>query len=95
MLLRPRGGGLNYEIYNELDSDGIDEYRFRVREANGKILLSASERYLDMSDIEKFSNYNSFDDFEFPCRYLSILLFESFVFIPLIFNCLMKLSKQL
>ena len=37
---------LSYEIYQEIDDDGIDEYRFRIRdEYRNKILLSSSTRY--------------------------------------------------
>ncbi len=33
------------EIYNELDNDGIDEYRFRVFDQNDEVILSSSTRY--------------------------------------------------
>ncbi len=36
---------LRCEIYNEIDNDGIDEYRFRLFDANDKIVLSSSTRY--------------------------------------------------
>jgi uncharacterized protein YegP (UPF0339 family) len=35
-----------YEIYQESDDDGIDEYRWRIRDNSGKIILSASTRYM-------------------------------------------------
>jgi uncharacterized protein YegP (UPF0339 family) len=35
----------NVEIYNELDDDGIDEFRFRVRSKEGQILLSGNKKY--------------------------------------------------
>lgn len=34
------------EIYPETDSDGIDEFRFRIRNTGGQILLSGSQNYL-------------------------------------------------
>ena len=37
--------GIKYEVYQEKDSDGVDEYRFRVVDDGGKILLSSSTRY--------------------------------------------------
>lgn len=39
-----------YEIYQELDEDGIDEYRWRIRDKSGKIILSASTRYYTQAD---------------------------------------------
>ena len=42
---------VHYDIYQEKDDDGIDEYRFRVMDSEtDKILLSASTRYLDEND---------------------------------------------
>ena len=38
--------GVLYEIYQEKDDDGIDEYRWRIRDKNSKIILSSSTRYL-------------------------------------------------
>jgi uncharacterized protein YegP (UPF0339 family) len=32
-------------IYNELDNDGIDEFRFRLLDTNGTVILSSSRRY--------------------------------------------------
>jgi hypothetical protein len=34
-----------HEIYQEKDDDGIDEYRWRIFDKTGKIILSASTRY--------------------------------------------------
>jgi len=34
-----------HEIYQEKDDDGIDEYRWRIFDSKGKIILSASTRY--------------------------------------------------
>lgn len=36
---------LRYEIYNEIDDDGIDEYRFRIFNDRNEIILSSSTRY--------------------------------------------------
>jgi uncharacterized protein len=46
---------IKYEVYNEKDSDGIDEYRFRiVNEAkNNKILLSSSTKYSSEEEAKK------------------------------------------
>jgi hypothetical protein len=42
---------IHYDIYQEKDDDGIDEYRFRVMDSEtDKILLSSSTRYLDEND---------------------------------------------
>ncbi len=38
---------IKYEVYQEKDMDGVDEYRFRVIDEKGKILLSSSARYPD------------------------------------------------
>lgn len=38
------------EIFNEIDNDGIDEYRFRVLDGNDKIILSSSTRYYQVDD---------------------------------------------
>ena len=38
-------GKIYCQIYNEIDNDGIDEYRFRVYNPNHKIILSSSTRY--------------------------------------------------
>lgn len=38
------------EIFNEVDDDGIDEYRFRILDGNGKIILSSSTRYYTVED---------------------------------------------
>ncbi|MEM9919697.1 MAG: hypothetical protein AAF990_16490 [Bacteroidota bacterium] len=35
----------NVEIYPEADADGIDEFRFRIRNSMGDILLSSSQNY--------------------------------------------------
>mgnify|MGYP001799448583 CR=1 FL=1 len=35
------------QIYNEIDDDGIDEYRFRLYDAKGDIILSSSTRYTE------------------------------------------------
>lgn len=35
----------SFEIYNEIDTDGIDEYRFRLLDKDGNILLSSTTRY--------------------------------------------------
>lgn len=39
-----------FEIYQEIDEDGIDEYRFRLKNADGDILLSSSRRYYAVDD---------------------------------------------
>lgn len=39
-----------HEIYQELDDDGIDEYRWRIKDGSGKIILSASTRYYSKLD---------------------------------------------
>lgn len=60
--------GVDYEIYQEEDPDHISEYRWRVRDDKGKIVLSSSLHYLDkeaaitelevcMSKAGKRSNY--------------------------------------
>ncbi|MEM9822547.1 MAG: hypothetical protein AAF985_15810, partial [Bacteroidota bacterium] len=37
---------LSYEIYNEIDNDGLDEYRFRIWDNEiGEVILSSSTRY--------------------------------------------------
>ncbi|NOZ26259.1 MAG: diguanylate cyclase [Nitrospirae bacterium] len=41
---------IKYEVYQEADSDGVDEYRFRVVDDGGKILLSSSTRYATGED---------------------------------------------
>ncbi len=38
---------IKYEVYQEKDRDNIDEYRFRVIDEKGKILLSSSAKYGD------------------------------------------------
>lgn len=41
---------LRCEIFNELDTDGIDEYRFRFIDADETIILSSSTRYYSVAD---------------------------------------------
>ncbi|MEL6868142.1 MAG: DUF1508 domain-containing protein, partial [Bacteroidota bacterium] len=36
---------VGYEMYQEIDQDGIDEYRFRLRNADGEIVMSSSKHY--------------------------------------------------
>lgn len=39
---------LSYEIYNEIDDDGVNEYRFRIWDNEvGEVILSSSTRYYD------------------------------------------------
>lgn len=40
------------EVYDEQDDDGVVEWRFRIRDATGKILLSSSRHYLSRDAAE-------------------------------------------
>ena len=42
-----------FEVYEEDDDDGILEYRFRLRDDDNKILLSAVRRYLSDDDLKE------------------------------------------
>ncbi|MEM6269568.1 MAG: hypothetical protein AAF998_09030 [Bacteroidota bacterium] len=54
VLFAAAPGKISYEIYQELDDDGIDEYRFRLRYSDsGDIFLSSSTCYRSISSAEK------------------------------------------
>lgn len=42
----------DFEIYLEQDNDGLDEFRFRLVDGDGKILLSSSKHYETIVDCE-------------------------------------------
>ncbi|MBI1938381.1 MAG: DUF1508 domain-containing protein [Ignavibacteriales bacterium] len=42
-----------FKFYQEKDEDGIDEFRFRLIDENGNILLSSSTKYYSMADAQK------------------------------------------
>jgi uncharacterized protein YegP (UPF0339 family) len=42
-----------HEIYQERDDDDIEEYRWRIKDGSGKIILSASTRYYSKMDALK------------------------------------------
>ena len=44
------------QIYNELDSDGIDEYRFRIYDSSDRIILSSSTNYTTKEVLMKEMN---------------------------------------
>ncbi|PTX62348.1 hypothetical protein C8N46_103448 [Kordia periserrulae] len=44
-IVAKNSGEIYCQIYNEIDNDGIDEYRFRVYNFDCKIILSSSTRY--------------------------------------------------
>ncbi len=57
MALKNNGiGKTRCEIFNEIDNDGIDEFRFRVIDEQDKILLSSSKRYLKKDDAHEEFN---------------------------------------
>ena len=41
-----------FESYQEQDTDGIDEWRFRLRDTNGNILFSSTHHYLDKDALQ-------------------------------------------